>query len=63
MIFTPYARLRHDGSSTIRTQSKIFIPIENFYDFVSKWPNVKNGDPYYNSNLDWDYSISKQSRT
>ncbi len=57
VIFTPYAILRHDGSSTIREQSKIFIPIENFYDFATKWPLVKNGDPYYNSNFSYDYSL------
>ena len=63
VIFTPYARLRHDGSSTIRTQSKIFIPIENFYDFVLKWPNIKNGDPYYNPNFSYDYSLDISDQT
>jgi len=57
VIFTPYAILRHDGSSTIREQSQIFIPVENQYDFVLKWPNVKNGDPYYNQNLSYDYNL------
>jgi O-antigen biosynthesis protein len=57
VIFTPFAILHHDGSSTIREQSKIFIPVENFYDFVRKWPNVKNGDPYYNPNFLYDYSL------
>tara|TARA_B110000438_G_scaffold302402_1_gene359974 strand:- start:130 stop:2007 length:1878 start_codon:yes stop_codon:yes gene_type:complete len=57
IIFTPNAILRHDGSSTIRKQSKIFIPTENFYDFVTKWPVVKNGDPYYNSNFSYDYDL------
>ena len=57
IIFTPYAILRHDGSGTIRKQSKIFLPTENFYDFVAKWPIVKNGDPYYNSNFSFDYDL------
>jgi GT2 family glycosyltransferase len=57
VIFTPYAVLRHNGSSTIREQAKIFIPVENFHDFVAKWPSVKNGDPYYNSNFSYDYSL------
>ena len=57
VIFTPYAVLRHDGSTTIRKQSKIFIPTENFYDFVAKWPLVKNGDPYYNTNFSYNYDL------
>ena len=57
IIFTPYAILRHDGSGTIRKQSKIFLPTENFHDFVTKWPIVKNGDPYYNSNFSFDYDL------
>ena len=57
IIFTPYAILRHDGSTTIRKQTKIFIPTENFYDFVKKWPLVKNGDPYYNSNFSYNYGL------
>ena len=57
IIFTPNAILRHDGSSTIRKQSKIFIPTENFYDFVAKWPLVKNGDPYYNLNFSYNYDL------
>jgi len=61
VIFTPHAILRHDGSSTIRKQSKIFIPTENFYDFVAKWPHVKNGDPYYNSNFSYDYDLDVTS--
>jgi O-antigen biosynthesis protein len=61
IIFTPHAILRHDGSSTIRKQSKIFIPTENFYDFVTKWPHVKNGDPYYNSNFSYDYDLDVTS--
>jgi len=57
VIFTPYAILRHDGSTTIRKQSKIFVPTENFYDFNTKWPLVKNGDPFYNSNFSYNYDL------
>lgn len=63
VIFTPYAILRHDGSSTIKEQSKIFIPVENFCDFISKWPIIKNGDPYYNPNFSYDYSLDISNQT
>ena len=31
--------------------------VENHRRFINKWPELKNGDPFYNSNLGWDYSI------
>ena len=43
----------HDGAS--------FFDVENHQYFIKKWPHLRNGDPYYNSNLDWDYSIHKNS--
>lgn len=57
VLYNPYAVLRHDGSSKIRSIAKIFIPVENHHDFIKKWPSLINGDPYYNSNLGFDYEL------
>ena len=57
VLYNPYAILRHDGSSKIQTISKVFIPVENHHDFIKKWPSLINGDPYYNSNLGFDYEL------
>ena len=37
-----------------------FFAIENHYDFVQKLPEIKKGDPYYNVNLDWNYSLNME---
>ena len=58
VIYTPYALLRHDGSSKIREFSKAFFAVENYHYFIKRWPFLKKGDPCYNPNLDWDYNIS-----
>jgi GT2 family glycosyltransferase len=57
VLYTPYAKLRHDGSSKIREYTASFFAIENFIHFIKKWPSLKNGDPFYNPNLDWDYNL------
>ena len=61
IIYTPFTELLHDGSDTIQSclAGSIFFDVENHQLFIKKWPYLKNGDPFYNSNLDWDYSISK----
>ena len=56
VIFTPYAVLRHDGSSKIRTISRIFVPVENHYDFFRKWPSLHT-DPYYPHVLENDFEL------
>jgi GT2 family glycosyltransferase len=61
VIYTPFTELLHEGSDTIQYRHKgaSFFDVENHLLFIKKWPYLKNGDPFYNSNLDWDYSISK----
>ncbi|SHO42836.1 hypothetical protein NSIN_10195 [Nitrosotalea sinensis] len=57
VVYTPYARILHEGSSKIKEHSTRFYTVENHYHFVKKWPMVKKGDPFYNPNLTWDYKI------
>ena len=59
IVYTPHAKLLHDGSSTIRKEADVFFSVENHQYFCRKWPHIKNGDPFYNNNLDWNYSIAK----
>lgn len=61
IIYTPFAELLHEGSDTIqyRHAGASFFDVENHQLFIKKWPYLKDGDPFYNLNLDWDYSISK----
>jgi GT2 family glycosyltransferase len=59
VIYTPFTKLLHEGSHTIRIENTSHFDIENHIKFIKKWPYLKNGDPFYNSNLDWDYSISE----
>ena len=59
VIYTPFARLLHEGSTTIKKTSKTFFAIENHFSFINKWPYLKQGDPFYNRNLGWNYSIAK----
>ena len=59
VIYTPFTKLLHEGSFTITKENTSHFDIENHLKFIKKWPYLKNGDPFYNSNLDWDYSISK----
>jgi len=58
VIYDANMVLLHEGSSKTKEFSDSFFAIENHYDFVQKWPNVKKGDPYYNVNLDWNYSLN-----
>jgi len=57
VIYTPFTKLLHEGSFTIRTENSSHFDIENHIKFIKKWPRLKDGDPYYNGNLDWDYSL------
>jgi GT2 family glycosyltransferase len=57
IIYTPFTKLLHEGSFTIRTSNASHFDIENHLAFIKKWSYLKNGDPYYNSNLDWDYAL------
>ena len=57
IIYNPNAILRHDGSTKIRQAVRLFIPVENHHNFINKWKIVKYGDPFYNPNLGWNYSI------
>jgi GT2 family glycosyltransferase len=57
VIYTPFTKLLHEGSFTIRTENSSHFDIENHIRFIKKWPRLEDGDPYYNVNLDWDYSL------
>ena len=58
VTYTPYALLLHEGSKSIKKHAKSFFSAENHSHFVKKWPQTKNGDPFYNPNLRLDYRIS-----
>lgn len=58
VVYTPYAILLHQGSSTIKKDTKAFFAVENHYQFLKKWPRLKDGDPFYNPNLGWNYKIA-----
>ena len=59
VIYTPFTKLLHEGSFTITKNNASHFDIENHLKFIKKWSYLNGGDPFYNSNLDWDYSISK----
>lgn len=58
IVYTPYAILLHEGSSTIKKSTPSFFAVENQQQFYKKWPNLKQGDPFYNPNLGWNYRIA-----
>lgn len=57
VVYTPYAELLHEGSTTMKKDSSAFFAVENHYYFIKKWPHLKKGDPFYNPNLGWNYKI------
>ena len=61
IVYTPFTELLHDGSSSISHwhAGASFFDVENHQAFIKKWPRLKNGDPYYNPNLDWDYTLQE----
>ena len=59
IVYTPYAKLLHEGSASIRKHGDAFFTVENHYQFIKKWSFLKNGDPFYSPYLDWNYSIRK----
>jgi len=59
VVYTPYAKLLHEGSTTIKKNAESFFAIENHLHFIKKWSYLKNGDPFYNVNLGWNYTIEK----
>lgn len=63
VIYTPFAKLIHQGSSKIKEQATAFYTVENHYRFITKWPHLKHGDPFYNPNLGWDYKIELDHKT
>lgn len=60
VVYTPYAKLLHQGSSSIKEHTRSFFAVENHYHFIKKWPYLEKGDPFYNPNLTWDYRIDTQ---
>ena len=59
IVYTPFTKLLHDGSRTLRsTTDASYFAVESHQRFLEKWPELKNGDPFYHPMLDWDYSIS-----
>ena len=60
VVFTPFTTLLHDGSSKTKEITKeAHFAVENYYDFIKKWKHLRNGDPFYNRNLGWDYQINE----
>ena len=57
VLYTPHAKLLHEGSYSIQKQVDSHFAIENHHHFIKKWPFLKNGEPFYNLNLDWNYSL------
>ena len=59
IIYTPFTELLHEGSMSVSYwhAGATFFDVENHQAFIKKWPYLKDGDPYYNPNLDWDYSL------
>ena len=57
IVYAPQVKLLHQGSSSIKKQSKAFFAVENHHYFVNKWKNIQDGDPYYNNNFGLDYQI------
>ena len=58
VVYTPFAFLRHDGSSKIKEYATSFFTVENYLDFKKKWISSEYTDPYYNPNLGWNYKIN-----
>ena len=57
VVYNPHAKLLHEGSYSIQKQTYMHFAIENHFQFMQKWPYLKDGDPFYNLNLDWNYSL------
>ena len=57
VVYTPFAKLLHEGSFSIQKSSESHFAVENYFHFIEKWPNLKQGDPFYNPNLGWNYSL------
>ena len=60
VVYTPYAKLLHQGSTSIKKHNKVFFSTENHLEFITKWNNVKNGDPFYNPNLNINCRIKTE---
>jgi O-antigen biosynthesis protein len=59
VVYTPFTKLLHDGSRTIRRNTDAsYFAVESHQRFIEKWPQLKNGDPFYHPALDWDYSLN-----
>ena len=64
VLYTPHVKLLHEGSHSIKSKmhnntlekTQFHFAVENHFRFITKWPELKNGDPFYNTNLGWDYS-------
>jgi len=55
ILYTPFVALLHDGAVTTTRSAKSFFAVENHYRFVKKHPWIKNGDPTFTPNLDWNH--------
>lgn len=58
IIYTPFTKLLHEGAFTLRGSGASYFAVEAHQRFLEKWPELKNGDPFYHPTLGWDYSIS-----
>jgi len=64
-LYTSAVKLLHEGSHSIKSKmqnntlekTQSHFAVENHRRFINKWPKLKNGDQFYNTNLGWDFSI------
>ena len=52
-----YEESLDETMKSIDMQPTAHFAVENHFNFIKKWPLVKDGDQFYNKNLSWDYSI------
>ena len=64
VVYTPLVKMLHEGSHSIKSiinsnsvEQTAHFAVENHFQFIKKWPLIKNGDQFYNKNLGWGYSI------
>lgn len=60
VVYTPFAKLLHEGSLSIKKYTNTFFAIENHQQFIKKWPQMLNYDPFYHPLLDWNYNLANE---
>lgn len=60
VVYTPFSKLLHEGSVSIKKHSDAFFAVENHQQFIKKWPEFKKYDPFYHPLLDWNYQLPEK---